>query len=513
MVRRKPARDSMDWLLRTINRMLHCHDVDMLVDLAYDAIRDDLGYDRVGLWLVDHIGQTVVERVGTDAHGQKFYSSDRAERLDGDGYHARLLDDPRLRADGAGFIYMDNAMVEVPPDVRPYLDGCPSQSLLVSLRTNDGALGLISVDNLTSGRDISPTDAPPLVTFATALATAMENVSLLAERARRIDNLDADLHRRVRELTRARTELRRRVGELEWLRDASQRVNAAGSLDAVLDVVYDGIRDGLGYDRVGIHLLDRARGVYEECRGTDARGRKFRPENRPLLPLTEDSPIWQVPDLAALLRGADYYYLADAVAETPLAQRYLLDGSPSQNLVVPLRTADALTGVISVDNLLSGRPIHPDDAGPLCALANHVGTAIENARLHERERAERARLEIVAMTDALTGLPNRRLFFDRLDQALRIARREHGRISLLLIDLDRFKDINDTLGHHAGDLLLQEVGARLQSTVRQSDTVARLGGDEFAALLPATGPAGARRTVRAILARVQETITRVFKKR
>jgi len=70
-----------------------------------------------------------------------------------------------------------------------------------------------------------------------------------------------------------------------------------------------------------------------------------------------------------------------------------------------------------------------------------------------------------------------------------------------------FKDINDTLGHHTGDLLLQEVGARLQSTVRQSDTVARLGGDEFAAILPATGPTGARRTVRALLARLQEAMT------
>ena len=506
MLQQTAARDAMDWLLRTINRMLRCHDVDMLVDLAYDAIRDDLGYDRVGLWLVDTTRQTLVEHMGTDAYGRKFDLSGRVARLTGGSYHARLLDDPRLRADGSGFIYIDNAMSEAPPNVRPQLDGCPSQSLLVSLRANDSVLGLISVDNLISGRPLSPMAAAPLVTFATALATAMGNVLLLEERARRIDDLDVNLHRRVRELTRVQTELARRVGELEWLRDISQRVNAAGSLDAVLDVVYDGIRAGLGYDRVGIHLLDRARGVYEECRGTDAQGRKFRPENRPLLPLAEDSPIWQVPDLAALLHGAEYYYLADAVAETPPAQRYLLDGSPSQNLVVPLRTAGTLTGVISVDNLLSGRPIYPDDAGPLCALANHVGTAIENARLHERERAERARLEIVAMTDALTGLPNRRLFFDRMEQALRIGQRDQSHIALLLIDLDRFKDVNDTLGHHAGDLLLQEIGARLQDVVRQSDTVARLGGDEFATLLPATGLAGARRTVRAILARLQEAL-------
>jgi len=333
----------MEWLLRTMNRMLRCHDVDMLIDLAYDAIRDGLGYDRVGLFLVDHTRRTLVERVGTDAYGQKFYPSGRVARLDDGGYDARLLAAPPLQAAGAGFIYMNDTMSDAPPDVRPRLDGRPGQSLLVSLRTNDSILGLISVDNLTSGRPLTPLDAPPLVTFATALAMAVENVLLREERARRIDDLDAHLHRRVHELTRVQTELGRRIGELEWLRDMSQRVNAADSLDAVLDVVYDGIRDGLGYDRVGIHVLDRAHGVYEERRGTDAQGRTFRPENRPLLPLTENSLIWQVPDLAALLRGAEYYYLADAIAETPPAQQYLLDGSPSQNLVVPLRTADTLT--------------------------------------------------------------------------------------------------------------------------------------------------------------------------
>jgi len=183
MLRQKSAQDSMDWLLRAMNRMLHCYDVDMLVDLAYDAVRDDLGYDRVGLLLVDHTRRTLVERVGTDAYGQKFYPASRVARLDGGGYYARLLAAPRLQADGPGFIYMNDAMSEVPPDVRPRLDGHPGQTLRVSLRTNDGILGLISVDNLTSGRPITPMDAPPLVTFATALATAVENVFLLDERA------------------------------------------------------------------------------------------------------------------------------------------------------------------------------------------------------------------------------------------------------------------------------------------------------------------------------------------
>jgi diguanylate cyclase (GGDEF)-like protein len=99
-----------------------------------------------------------------------------------------------------------------------------------------------------------------------------------------------------------------------------------------------------------------------------------------------------------------------------------------------------------------------------------------------RTSAERDRHQ--ATHDGLTGLPNRELLRDRLGQALAAASRSDGEVALLLIDLDRFKEINDTLGHSYGDKLLCQVGPRLQSRLRDGDTVARLGGDEFAVLLP-----------------------------
>jgi diguanylate cyclase (GGDEF)-like protein/PAS domain S-box-containing protein len=101
----------------------------------------------------------------------------------------------------------------------------------------------------------------------------------------------------------------------------------------------------------------------------------------------------------------------------------------------------------------------------------------------ERKQLERA-LTRQAFTDQLTGLPNRALLHDRTHQAIRLADRHGLTTALLLLDLDRFKDVNDTLGHHHGDQLLQQVAHRLQATLRDSDTVARLGGDEFAVLLP-----------------------------
>jgi diguanylate cyclase (GGDEF)-like protein/PAS domain S-box-containing protein len=96
----------------------------------------------------------------------------------------------------------------------------------------------------------------------------------------------------------------------------------------------------------------------------------------------------------------------------------------------------------------------------------------------DRKVAEQ-RVQFLAYSDALTGLPNRTLLLDRLTKALASARRRKDKVALLFLDLDRFKDINDSLGHSVGDLLLKEVGERLKTWGREQDTVARLGGDEF----------------------------------
>lgn len=125
---------------------------------------------------------------------------------------------------------------------------------------------------------------------------------------------------------------------------------------------------------------------------------------------------------------------------------------------------------------ISGNPAY-DECGDFAGY-HGAGTDItERVRAAERYRH-------LAHHDTLTGLPNRRLLADRLDLALALARRTGNRVSLLLLDLDDFKSINDSLGHSAGDGVLNVIAQRLRGTVRETDTVARLGGDEFVLLLP-----------------------------
>jgi diguanylate cyclase len=144
------------------------------------------------------------------------------------------------------------------------------------------------------------------------------------------------------------------------------------------------------------------------------------------------------------------------------------------------------------------------------ALVLALGTlmaALVRMALSFRDLRTLAETRRQAMTDDLTSLPNRRHFMRRLDDAIEAARVRDGSVALLIADLDNFKELNDTLGHHAGDVLLQQIGPRLTGAVRATDSVARLGGDEFALVLEV--PSDERAAVR-VGGKVLEAITRPF---
>ena len=150
-------------------------------------------------------------------------------------------------------------------------------------------------------------------------------------------------------------------------------------------------------------------------------------------------------------------------------------GQPDQ-LCIPLLHDGAPIGVLVVQGRRGSPVFNVRDTEFLHFVASQLATAISRHRAHEK-------LSFLAQHDQLTQLPNRALLMDRLQGALLRAQRTSGQLAVLYLDLDSFKQINDTYGHGVGDQLLQQVAVRLRQSVRESDSCGRLGGDEFAVLL------------------------------
>ena len=165
-------------------------------------------------------------------------------------------------------------------------------------------------------------------------------------------------------------------------------------------------------------------------------------------------------------------------------------------LGIPLKSKDYFTGALVVQTDSDSCVYSEKDQALLEFVSSEISSAIERNQLINRLRHQ-------AEYDSLTGIPNRELFQDRLRTAIGRARREQGQIAIFYIDLLRFKQVNDQLGHHVGDQLLRAVAERLLDSVRETDTVARQGGDEFVILVEQLKD-------RDDLTRINETINHAF---
>ncbi|HEX5829130.1 MAG TPA: EAL domain-containing protein, partial [Candidatus Limnocylindrales bacterium] len=193
---------------------------------------------------------------------------------------------------------------------------------------------------------------------------------------------------------------------------------------------------------------------------------------------------------------------------------------------VPLTSAGEVLGIIGLASGDTNRPFSQREVEATARFAQLASVALDNARLFERAQTEVRQRAHAALHDTLTGLPNRTLLLTRLAEQLdagfaadappgqgkragRLQRRRASaaRVALILLDLDRFKVVNESLGHDAGDLLLAEVGRRLLTAARSTDTVARLGSDEFGILL---GPVRTIREAERVAGRIEAAIAEPF---
>jgi len=263
------------------------------------------------------------------------------------------------------------------------------------------------------------------------------------------------------------TELTSRMGELEaergrfkeTLQRYGETLAATHDLNALVNAVLDTAVQATRARGGRLLLYDAERGeAIEQARIGTARG------------MRSDLPV--VVAAGDGLEGGALATHEPRVSQVPRAV-----------LAVPILREHHLLGLVTAVDPEEGA-FSDEDVEALSALAVQAGVAIENARLHRV-------VERQAVTDSLTGLANRRQFYEVLGREYERAQRFGQPVSLILLDIDDFKVINDSKGHLAGDAVLHSVAATLAEVIREIDLAARYGGEEFAVLLPQTGPEGA----------------------
>lgn len=266
---------------------------------------------------------------------------------------------------------------------------------------------------------------------------------------------------------------KRRDGEIRLLQwNARAHFGEDGDVAGVICIGQD-VTEKLAVERALRHAEEKFRGIFENS----AEGLY---QSTPLGPVLSANPAFvsilgydSVDELLAQRDNLQSHYL-NPVSRLRLTGRLLRDGVV-QGFETELRRGDGK--IIWVEE--NARLVRDEKGRP---------TVIEGSitDITDRKRSE-ARIQFLAHHDGLTGLPNRTLFQERLAHAVERSKRERRNFVLMMFDLDNFKDINDTLGHPIGDLLLQGVGERMRVCLRNEDVVARLGGDEFAVLIHEPG--------------------------
>jgi diguanylate cyclase (GGDEF)-like protein len=295
-------------------------------------------------------------------------------------------------------------------------------------------------------------------------------------------------------LTRAHASLRQRYASLQVLYDFTSKVGAALDGEQMLKTMLDEARSVLRAESAELMLfgVGGKRPVRSTVSGAGG-----------LVTTHIANDVDVALEASVVARGMPLVIGAhhgSVEQRSAIASRGYADA-----VVATLRIDERSMGTLLVGNRLGDiSTFDREDCRVFQALANHAAIALENSRLIDQLRREAMQKEYQALHDPLTGLPNRALFNREVDAILAGRGAPSAVVAVMLMDLDRFKDVNDTLGHQLGDVLLQDIGTRLSGALGQLGLVGRLGGDEFGILLRSVADAAAAEALATDLCRSLE---------
>ncbi len=405
-----------------------------------------VAFDNARVYVLHEDGRTL-EPVAFRPHAQEYLGEDPAglRVTVGEGITGWVA------ATGQPINVPDSAADPRAIDIPGSLELDEESMLLAPLRSEGRVIGVVVLSRLGLDR-FSDDELRLLVVLADQAAVAVENARLLAERDRHVTELAALLD--VSQAGGGVTDERELAGVL------ADKLRSAAEMDSSLIWRWE--------DPSG-HLV----GIGASGRPLEGQGRDLAVHRAARHVLINDEPLWLDPSL-------------DDVEPSELDRLAALGGAAA--LLVPMSTAGRVVGLVELVSRRSGRHFHAGEVAWLQTMANQAATALENASLVRQ-------LRDAAETDLLTGVYNHRHLQDRIRHETARAGRTGAALSVLMIDLDDFKRINDEHGHQTGDRVLRAIASALRLAVRSSDVVARYGGDEFVVLMPDTDESEATRVV------------------